>query len=119
MAEILEYALVVMVGSFFVAGSVAVYSGFSSAESGASVRAAYDEVYWLASRAVENGSAGAVLLLPPSTISCNGGVLTVGVGASAENGTVPAGCGFSVALDGGTHLLRFTDSASELDLEVG
>ena len=119
MAEILEYALVVLVGSLFVGGSVAVYSAFASAEAGVSLRASYDEIHWLASRAVANGSSSASLLLPPSTVSCSGGVLTVSAGGSTESGTVPAACEFSVSLGAGEHRLLFSDEAASLGLAVG
>ena len=118
MAEILEYALVILVGSLFVGGSVVVYSAFASADAGVSLRAAYDEVHWLASRAVANGSSSASLLLPPSTVSCSGGVLAVSAGGLTESGSVPAACDFSASLGAGEHRLLFSDEAGTLDLAV-
>ena len=118
MTELVEYALVVMASTLFVAGSVLVYGNFSSFESGLSLRATFEEVSALASRAVENGSAQATLSMPGSVISCEGGVLSVEVGASSENETLPVGCGFVRAVPVGVHTLLFTSGSSWLGLSV-
>lgn len=118
MTELVEYTLVVMVSTLFVAGSVLVYGNFSSFESGLSLRASFGAVYALASRALGNGSAQATLSLPSSVISCHRGVLGVSVGSLSENGSFPMGCDFTYTVPGGVHTLLFRADASQLDLSV-
>lgn len=118
MAELLEYALVVMVSTLFVAGSVAVYGGFSSFESGLSLRAAFDQVAALASKAIANGTSAATVPFPSSTITCQGGSLGVSLGGSTLSESVPLGCSFAVSVHGGVHTLKFRDDSSRLELSV-
>ena len=114
MAEILEYALVVMVSTLFVAGSVLVYTDDSSLESGLSLRATFYAVSGLVSKAITNGTAGATMAWPPSTVSCRDGLLAVEVGSSSMNESIPLGCGFTVPVPGGTHRVVFRTAASRL-----
>lgn len=118
MAELVEYTLAVMVSALFVAGSVAVYGNFSSFQSGLSLRAEFEAVSGLASKAVQNGSARASMSLPPSTIACRGGILSVAVAGASLNESLPLGCAFTVAVPGGVHTLSFTDGSSGLGLTV-
>ena len=119
MTETFEYALVVMASSLFIAGSVTVYGAYSSFEAGASADAAYSEIHWLASRAIENGSAWATVLMPATAVTCQGSRLTVSVGSETRSGTLPAGCDFSFSLAGGAHRLRFTRTEAGLGVTVG
>lgn len=118
MAELVEYSLVVMASTMFVAGSVLVYGNYSSFQAGLSMRAELQAVSALATRAAQNGSAAATLSVSASTLSCQGGVLTVSVGRSSQSVTIAATCGFAVSISGGVHRLAFTCSASGLALAV-
>ena len=118
MTELLEYSLVLMASTLFVAGSVLVYGGYVSFESRLSLRAVFSGVSGLAERAIGNGSARQALALPSAVIGCHSGVLSVRVGGSEENETLKVGCGFSVSVPPGVHTLEFSDSASQLYLAV-
>jgi hypothetical protein len=118
MTEIVEYSLVVIVSTLFVAGSVLTYDSFSSFVSELQVRTEFASVTTLASQAMSNGSSRATLTLPSSVITCSGGSLTVSSGTAAEWGTLPVGCGFAVQVAAGAHVVRFTRSPSGLALSV-
>lgn len=118
MTEIVEYTLVVMVSTLFVAGSVVAYNSFSAFESGLQLRAAFAAVSGLASQAIENGSSRGTMTLPDSTISCAGGSLSLSSGASTEGQSVPIACDFAVKVTGGSHVLRFSERYSHLVLSV-
>ena len=118
MVEIVEYAMVVMVSTLFVAGSIMVYGGFTAFESGLSLRAAFDGVSGLVSEAIANGSAAATLTVPTSAIACQGGRLSVTVGGGSIAEALPLECSFDVSVPGGVHTLRFLDESSQLELSV-
>lgn len=118
MAELVEYSLVVMVSTLFITGSVATYVSLSSFESGIQLRETFASVSGLALQAMENGSARAALTSPQSAIRCANGFLSVSMGDSTEGQSLPIGCDFGFQLSGGTHLLRFSEQASQLDLSV-
>jgi hypothetical protein len=118
MVEILEYALVVMVSMLFVAGSVLVYGGFASFESGLSLHASFDGVSGLVSEAIANGSATATMTFPSSAITCQRGMLSMNIGGSSLTESVPLGCAFEVSVTGGVHTLEFRDDSSQLELSV-
>ncbi|HYC11874.1 MAG TPA: hypothetical protein VEC02_04350 [Nitrososphaerales archaeon] len=118
MAEIVEYCLVVLVSSFFVAGSVVTYASFSSFDSELQLRAAFATMAGLASEAIRNGSAGAAVLLPSSTIACAGGSLSLSAGNYTESENVPVSCDFHVSVNQGSHLLQFSDRSAWLFLSV-
>ena len=118
MVELLEYAVVVMVSTLFVAGSALVYGGFTSFESGLSLRTAFRGVSELALDAIANGSATRTMSTPASVIACQGGTLSMKVGGSALNETIPAGCAFVVSVPAGVHTLVFRDPSSGLELRV-
>jgi hypothetical protein len=116
--ELLEYALVVMVSMLFVAGSVLVYGGFATFESGLSLRATFDGVSGLVSEAIANGSATATMSFPSSAITCQGGMLSMIIGGSSLSESVPLGCAFQVSVPGGVHTLEIRDDSSQLELSV-
>lgn len=118
MAELVEYTLVVMASTLFVAGSVLVYGGFSSFESGVSLHATFAAVSSLASKAMEDGTAKGVVTLPGATIACHGGLLSVKVGSSSQNEALPLSCDFEETFSGGAATLVFTDESSRLSLAV-
>ena len=118
MAVLIVYALVVMVSTLFVAGSVLVYGGFTAFESGLSLRAAFDGVSGLVSKAIANGSAFATMPIPSSTIECQGGTLSMTAGGSSINDTFPLGCAFAVSVPGGVRTIEFRDDSSQLELSV-
>ncbi|HUH82342.1 MAG TPA: hypothetical protein VLX33_00515 [Nitrososphaerales archaeon] len=118
MVELVEYALVVMVSTLFVGGSVLVYGEFTTFESGISLRAAFDGVSALASKAIVNGSATATLPVPSSTITCQGQTLSMTVGGSSLDEVLPLGCSFAVSVPAGVHTLKFCNDSSRLDLSV-
>jgi hypothetical protein len=118
MAEIVEYCLVVMVSTLFVAGAVVAYSSFASFEAGIQLRAESASVSALVSQAAQNGSARASLSLPASVISCAPGALTIASSSGTVTLTPPTTCGFEVSLAGGLHTLRFSTNSSKLSLSV-
>ncbi len=118
MVEILEYCLVVMVSTLFIAGSVATYGSFSSFESALQQKAAFAAVSGLASRAIQNGTSEATLSLPSSTIGCEGGSLSLSSGTFDGRQTMPVACDFSINVTQGPHLVRFTEVSDLLSLSV-
>lgn len=118
MVELLEYALVVMVSTLFVAGSVTVYGEFATFESGLSLHATFDGVSGLVSEAIANGTATATLAVPSATITCQGGRLGITAGGSSLEESIPLGCAFDVSITGGVHTLEFLDRSSQLELSV-
>ena len=118
MTEIIEYSLVVMVSTLFVAGSVLTYSSFSAFESNLQVRAAFATISGLVSQALESGNSSATLSLPSSTIRCEGGSLSISAGPTNVGESIPAACNFVVNIDSGAHSLLFSKRSSGLYLAV-
>ena len=118
MAQIAEYSLVVLVSTLFVGASVATYDAYARFESASEAGASFSALLDLASQAIENGSARATILLPPSMISCNGGVFSVSSRGSVLNQTIPVDCNFTVEATSGFHTVRFYDVSSTLSLQV-
>jgi hypothetical protein len=118
MTEVVEYSLVVMVSTLFVAGSVMTYDHFSSFESGLQFRADFAAVSGLVSKAVEQGSASATISLPDSTFRCQGGSLTMTSGSSTDSLSVHDGCDFLLEVKGGAHVVDFIVRSSQLVLKV-
>lgn len=118
MTEVVEYALVVMMSSLFVAGSVITYSSFSSFESGLQFNAAFAAVSGLASQALRNGSARAYLTLPGSVIRCAGGELSISSGTMVDSQSFPVACDFTVGVLQGTHVVLFKEVSSRLSMMV-
>ena len=119
MTEILEYCLVVMVSSLFVAGSAATYVSFSGFVADVQFKAASSAVSALAMEALANGTSNAALALPPSTISCEGGVLAFASGSRVALEHLSAPCSFDLSVPGGTHEVVFSRNGSGLSMEVG
>jgi len=118
MAESVEYALVVMVSTLFVAGSVVTYTSFSTFEAGAQFSAEFHAVYALASAAVVNGSSRESLSLPASTIRCDSESLAIKAGSFNQSAQVEVPCSFAVTVPQGLHTLSFSLGSSGLDLVV-
>jgi len=118
MAEILEYALVVMVSVLFIAGSAYVYDSFSSLESQLQLRAEAAAFSSLAAQAARNGSSLATVSLPTSTISCTAETLRLSTDSSTEILASPLPCDFEVTIAGGSHLVQFFSDQSELTIRV-
>ena len=118
MTEVVEYSLVVMVSTLFVAGSVMTYDSFSSFESGLQFRADFAAVSDLVSQAVHRGSSSATISLPTSTFRCQDGSLTMTSGSSVDSLLVPEGCDFVLEVKGGSHVVDFIVQSSQLLLKV-
>jgi hypothetical protein len=118
MVELIEYALVMMASMLFVAGSVLTYDGFTTFESGLSLHASFDGVSGLVSEAIANGSATATMAIPSSAITCQGGKLSMKIGGSSLNESIPLGCAFEVSVPGGVRTLEFRDNSSQLEISV-
>jgi NO-binding membrane sensor protein with MHYT domain len=109
MTEILEYALVALVSSIFVAGSVGAYGAFSSFESNLQLRTTFASVSDLASSASLHGTSMASLEFPPSsTLSCSEGTLSLTTGPSVLAGSIPLNCQFAINLSAGNHKVTFS-----------
>lgn len=118
MAELVEYCLVFLVSSLFVAGSVATYDSFSGFTSGLEFRTASASISRLASDALASGSASGAFAVPSSTVSCEGGVLTFVSEGMALRQAVGATCDFSASLQGGVHAFGFSYDDSRLTMTV-
>lgn len=118
MAELVEYSMVVMVSTLFVAGSVLTYDSFSSFESGLQAKAAFASVSELASQALNEGESSGVVVLPRSTISCSGGTLTLDSGSFSVAQGVPCACSFDIEVTGGPHVVGFSKGPAGLSLSV-
>ncbi len=119
MAELLEYSIAVMVSTLFVVASVVVYNSFTSFESGLQLRSAFQSLSGLVSQALEDGSAKATIAVPGSTMTCVGGTLELGTGASIMTQELPIGCDFSVGVPAGTHTFAFSVADGLLYVSVG
>jgi uncharacterized protein (UPF0333 family) len=117
-AELIEYALVIMVSVLFVAGSAYVYESFSSLESQLQLRAATNEVSTLVSQALRNGSSVATISLPTSTISCSSQTIRLTTSTSTDVLASPLACDFNVTVTGGSHTVQFFTGGSELTIRV-
>jgi len=118
MAEVVEYSLVVLVSSLFVAGSVVVYNSFTSFESDLQLKATFAAVSNLASQAVVNGSAMERLSMPASTIACLGSSMTVSLGSQGLSQSLPVTCDFDLGVSSGVHTLMFRAVGARLNLSV-
>jgi hypothetical protein len=118
MTELIEYSLVFLISSLFVAGSAATYGSFSAMESDIQLHQAFAAISRLAFQALENGSTRATLKLPSSTITCENGLLGVHTVTSAVSQNVPAYCLFEVHVSAGEHQLAFSERDSQLLLQV-
>ncbi|MDG6920505.1 MAG: hypothetical protein JRN59_03155 [Nitrososphaerota archaeon] len=118
MTEILEYCLVVMVSSLFVAGSVATYGSFSEFVSEVQFKAAASTVSALAMEALANGTSQGAVALPPSTISCDGGVLAFSSGSQVAVEDLHTSCSFELSVQSGMHEVAFSANGSGLSAEV-
>lgn len=118
MAELLEYALVVLTSTLVVGFSVVSYSGYASSVDSAARRAALSSYVALAFGAVEHGRSSASLTLEDASLSCDSGSLVFRSGALMGGATLPAGCHFSYPDVTGTHTLTFVYSSGVLGLEV-
>lgn len=118
MAEILEYCLVFLVSTLFVAGSVATYGSFSGFASGLQFRAASTSIARLANEAVSDGSATGSVSVPASTLRCEGGVLVISSGSMADQQGIRANCDFALEVAGGVHSFGFHFQGEELTLSV-
>lgn len=118
MVELLEYSLVVLVSTMFIAASILSFGAFSGFEGGVNLKAEYSALSTLALEAAGGGSSRAVLFLPQSTVTCEGGVLTVTSGSTSQGGGVGAACDFSVGVRAGVHAVAFSDGPGGLDFTV-
>jgi hypothetical protein len=109
MAEVFEYALVALVSSIFVAGSVGAYGAFSSFENNLQLRTTFSSVSDLANSAALHGSSMATLNFPPSSnLACSGGSLSLTTDSSAMTGSIPLKCQFAIDLSPGKHEITFS-----------
>ncbi len=118
MVELVEYALAVMASTLLISGSVAVYSSFTAYEEGLQLRGTFNAVAGVAGAAIENGSATSRLLLPDSTIGCQGGNLYVTLGSETISQNVAAACSFQTGVASGTHRVSFSEASGQLRMAV-
>jgi len=118
MAELVEYSLVVLVSTLFIAGSVVVYNSYSSFESDLELRATFAAVSSLASQAAENGSSMAELSMPATTIGCEGNSLIVTLGSKTLGQNLTTKCDFMLNIPSGVHKLLFKMGGTGLALSV-
>lgn len=118
MAELVEYCLVFLVSSLFVAGSVVTYDSFSAFASGLQLRAASSSVSRLAAEAVTDGSSSGAVNVPTTTIRCTDGVLVFASGGQTVQQGVGADCDFALGVPGGTHSFTFQYASQRLNLTV-
>ena len=118
MVELIEYAVAFMVSTLLVGGSVVVYNSFISYEAGLQLRGTFSVVAGIAENALLNGSAKSTVILPESTIGCDGGTFYVSVGSGTISQTIVDGCDFQASVTPGAHLLSFSTSSGKLELAV-
>ncbi|MDG6902205.1 MAG: hypothetical protein JRM80_09630 [Nitrososphaerota archaeon] len=118
MVELLEYTMVLLVSTLFVAGSAETYSIFSGYYSGLEFRAASSSVFSLATEALAGGSAAGSVSVPRSTVSCSGGVLTFASGGTSRTEATGESCDFSLDVQAGVRAFDFAFTAGRLTLTV-
>ena len=118
MAELLEYCLVFMVSMLFVAGSVATYDSFTRFTTALQFRLASSSISGLVSDAIARGGATGAFAVPPSTVTCEGGLLTFESGGMSQQQRVAASCDFEAVVPGGTHSFGFSYGSRRLNMTV-
>jgi hypothetical protein len=118
MAEVAEYALVLLASSLLVGGSIAVATRFGSSAAGAEDRAALGSLDSLASAAFDRGSASARIPVSGAMVECHGATLELS--SKSYNGTAPVllPCDFAYGPLGGVRTFNFTCRGGALELEV-
>lgn len=117
MAEVLEYAFVLLASSLLLFFSAATYRSFSGTVSSAEFHASFASVVGTAANAVETGSSSLTLVLGRSTLSCHDGQLALASGSLSSTYQLPVTCDFSVSPPSGSVTLSFTYDGS-LSLRV-
>lgn len=118
MAEIVEYALVVMVSSMLAAFAFGVYGGIASKVGPAEDEAAFASVVVLANAAIEHGSSSSSIVFNQATIGCGSGAITFSTPRYSGNSSLPVRCSFEPQRVSGTEQVTFDYSDGLLTLEV-
>lgn len=118
MAEITEYALAAMVSVLLVGGSAATYASFARFESSSVGAASLSTLVALGDEAIDSGQSSTTVFLPPSTVSCSGGLMTLAYGNTTIGASLPTRCGFTVYISGGAHTITFVSRSSVLYMQV-
>jgi len=116
--EVLEYSMVFLASSMLVGFSIAAASSFGAVSSGVEDRAIFSSLTATAWEAVEHGNASIALTVTNSSVSCEGGRLSLSSSNFSEATGLPVGCDFGYSKLGGRHLFAFTSVGGWLELAV-
>ena len=95
MAEIIEYAFVILTSSLMVGFSMVGYSGYLGAMGVAENRVAFTRLEGMASSAIERGTSNGTLQLASASLTCTRGELALSSPAYSASTRLPVECGFS------------------------
>lgn len=118
LAEIVEYALVLLASTSVVGFSITTYSAYTSSIAVATSRANYSSYLTLAYAAIERGNASATLTLDHTSLTCDAGRLGFGSKSLSAESILPVGCHFAYENLTGLRELTFVYSNGSLDLEM-
>ena len=118
MAEVLEYALVVLVSSVLTVFSIGVYGGLASFMGPAREQADFASVVALANSAIEHGSSSSEIVFDHATIGCSSAAITLQSGGFRQSSAISADCSFPPEEVSGTVQLAFDYSGGVLTLQV-
>lgn len=118
MAELVEYALVILASTLVVGFSVANYASYSSSIESSAQRATFSSYVTLALGAVERGESSASLTMENASLSCDSGTLAFSSPTLSGDARLPVECHFGYAGLTGTRRLTFVYSGGVLDLEM-
>lgn len=118
LAELLEYALVILVSGLVASFSVVLGSTFSTSVAGAGDRVAYSSYASTAYAALEQGSASTSLSFSEASLYCRSGSLGFESPSFSANASLPVACDFSYPHLTGTYALLFSYGGGRLELEI-
>jgi hypothetical protein len=118
LAEVTEYTLAVLFSTILVGGSAVAYATFARFESTSEADASLSALVGLADEAALSGHASSTLLLPSSTLTCDGRIMSLTVGNATVSSALALPCDFVMRIPGGLHDVAFDYRGTGLLLEV-
>jgi len=118
LAELIEYAFVVLLSAAFTGASVEVYSQYTNTRQTLETRAAFAALVELAHEAAWNGTSASRVAIPDADLACSSGVLTLTTSSEVENASIGIPCSFAYRFAAGVHYFEFRASPTQLLLEV-
>ncbi len=118
MAEVLEYAVVVLVSSALAAYSIGVYGGFSSNLGPAKDGAEFASIVALANAAVEHGNASSMIDFSHATVACSARTISFHEGTYSQSSSIPVDCSIEPTEVTGSRVLSFVYTGGSLFMKV-